>query len=175
MESKVTPVWIMWMAGGILVGIIIKSIYNRTPLHDPGFSINRFSTAETLEKVAQALDGAGFGSARPRLRLDSAQVRRIIFPGGKIMNWTDDSLQQRLAVDNAHAFVVRDPRRAANVVASRLNSAGLVARVIPDFDESVRPGTMMMVVIEGERTGLIFRRDVKRMGGPMPTRYRSRG
>jgi hypothetical protein len=163
--------WMVWVGAGIVLGVLLKSLYNRTPLHDQGFSINRFSSPETLETVARVLHSSGIASVRPQMRLDSAEVRRIIFPGGKIMNWTADELSQRLGVDNAHAFVVRNPDEAARLVTARLNRAGLHARVIPDFDKSVRPGTMHMVVIEGESTGLIFRRDVKRMGGPRPKRY----
>jgi hypothetical protein len=175
-ESEMIPVWVtLYIAGGFVLGIVAKSLFDRTPIHDQGFSINRFSTPEVLETVAQALKGSGNASARPQLRLDSAEVRRIILPGGKIMNWTSESLQEKLDIDNAHAFVVRKPISAAYGVASRLRRAGLVATVIEDFDKSVNQGAMTMVVIEGERTGLIFRRHVTRMGGPRPRRYRSRG
>jgi hypothetical protein len=167
--------WILWISVGIVLGILLKSMYSRTPLHDQGFSIGRFSSQETLEKVAKALHGLNLPSARPRWRLDSDNVRRIIFPSGKIMNWTDETLQSRLGVDCAHAFVARNPQAQAQRLANRLVNAGLTARVIPDFDESVRQGTMAMVVIDGERIGIIFRRDVKQMGGPRPTRYKSRG
>jgi hypothetical protein len=163
---------ILWIGIGLIIGVLLKSLYNRTPIHDSGFSINRFTTADTLERVAAALHDSGIRSARPRLRLDSQHVRRIIFPGGKIMNWTDDTLLQSLDLDQAHAFVVRNPEAASRKVVSYLQAQGVNARVIPDFDESVKAGAMTMVTIDGERTGLIFRRDVKMMGGPLPRRYK---
>lgn len=165
------PVWVVYIVGGVVLGIIIKSLFNRTPAHDQGFSITRFSTPEVLEQVASALDGLCTAATQPRLRLDSQHVLRVIYRGGKVMNWTDEHLQERIDVDSAHAFVVSEPRGAADAVVARLRNVGIKARVIANFDESVKPGTMMMVVIEGERTALIFRRHVVRMGGPRPVRY----
>lgn len=171
-ESEMVDMTILWIVIGVIAGFLLKSLYNRTPLHDSGFSINRFTTVDTLEKVAAALHDSGIRSARPRLRLDSQHVRRIIFPGGKIMNWTDETLLQTLDLDQAHAFVVRNPTAAATKFVNHLLGLGIEANIIPDFDDSVKPGTMVMITIQGERAGLIFRRDVKMMGGPLPRRYR---
>ncbi len=157
---------------GIVLGFIIKVVYNRTPLHDQGLSIVRFNSNVTLETVAQALYECGAPSTRPQFRLNSPGFRRILFSGGRIMSWTSPTIMERLGVDSAHAFVVKDPLAMAKKAAATLRDRGNASDVIENFDPSVKPGAMVMVTIEGERTGVIFRRHVLRLGGPKPLRYR---
>lgn len=166
--------WIIFLIIGIIVGILLKTAYSRTRANDIGFSVIRLSTPEVLETVAWVLKGTQVASAKPKWRLNSKKVRRIIFSAGRIFNYTRADLTAQLEVDSAHAFPVRNPAYIADNVASMLNGRYVEAHVVHDFDESVPKGKMSMVVLDGERVGLIFRRDVKRMGAKGPKRYRGR-